>query len=87
MFKVGDQVKINPDMKCEAIKKSLGLNDARDLDRVFEVLSIDPTSASVGAKKEGYKEFSYQGFVWVTIKLPDGESKKIGSIWLTAVSE
>ena len=81
MFKVGDLVEINPLMKCAALQDNLGLYNMDSTFRVLKVggqivVNID-IRRSVNLNEKDY---------WVTIELPDGNKKRVSSLWLVKVA-
>ena len=93
MFKVGDLVEINPLMRCDALENNLGL---KDLDGTFIVLKVeDAESCDCGAAKssEHADDYSLKTHMrhsnkhWITIELPDGNKKRVSSLWLVAADD
>lgn len=93
MLKVGDLVEINPLMKCDALQENLGL---QDLDGTFTVLKVEDAmlcscgtvNSSEHADDCNRKTHMRHGNKhWITIELPDGNNKRVSSLWLVAVGD
>mgnify|MGYP005838307027 CR=1 FL=1 len=82
MFKVGDSVKINPYMKCDALQNNLGMEN---LDGIFKVLEVKEEKNSKNQANDRINNGNFRVY-WITIQLPNGNKKRVSDLWLVATS-